>query len=142
MTGLDFETLARVKVFDPLGMQSASTTYDGLTKSDNFAHPYSWSSGSKKLYRSSITLPYFKVATAGGVSSSIRDLARYMQAQMGLYPDVFSPNALQLAHEALVQQSDPVVGQREVALPLLQDHRVPLGVDEHLPLEHCCVAST
>lgn len=101
-TGKDFETLTRERVFDPLGMTSAKVTYNGFISSTNFAKPHSWSSRSNALYRSSITLPYFKVAAAGGVSSSIRDLAIYMQAQMGLRPDVFHPEALKVSHEPLV----------------------------------------
>lgn len=102
-TGLEFEALAKSKVFEPLGMKTATTTYTGFTGSKNYARPYSWSSSSKKLYASTITMPYFRVATAGGVSSSIHDLALYLQAQMGLYPDVFRPDALIEAHSPYVR---------------------------------------
>ena len=101
-TGMKFDTLAKTKVFLPLGMTSATTTYEGLVGSGNFAKPYSWSNSSKTLTQSSITAPYFRVATAGGVSSSINDLARYLQAQMGLRPSVFKPQALAMAQMPLV----------------------------------------
>lgn len=101
-TGQDFETLTRSRVFEPLGMTTARVTYNGFISSENYARPYSWSVKNKSLFRSTVTLPYFRVATAGGVSSSILDMARYMQAQMGLKPAVFHPEALKKAHQPLV----------------------------------------
>ena len=100
-TGFDFETLVQMKVFQPLGMTTASTTYEGLVGSGNYAKPYNLRRGSMQADR--ITLPYFRVAAAGGVSSGIEDLARYMQAQMGMYPSVFSGQALEVSHTPVVK---------------------------------------
>ncbi|MAT34003.1 MAG: serine hydrolase [Ponticaulis sp.] len=100
-TGLDYPTLVQERVFDPLGMKTASLTYEGLVESDDYAKPHSWRGG--RLSRDSITRPYFRVAAAGGVSSSIEDLARYMQAQLGLFPDVFRSDALETSHRPLVE---------------------------------------
>lgn len=102
-TGFDFETLVQMKVFKPLGMSTASTTYDGLVDSGNYAKPYKLSGG--RMRKDRITLPYFRVAAAGGVSSGVEDLARYMQAQMGRYPSVFSGQALKVAHTPMVKTS-------------------------------------
>ena len=100
-TGMDFDTLARMRVFDPLGMTSASTTYQGLVGSDDYARPHSWRNG--QLYEDTITEPYFRVSAAGGVSSSIDDMAKYLQAQMGLRPSVFDEDSLKVAHQPVVE---------------------------------------
>ncbi|MAP93874.1 MAG: serine hydrolase [Ponticaulis sp.] len=101
VTGQDFDTLVTQKVFRPLGMATAATTYEGFVGSSDYAKPYSWRGG--KLVRDSITLPYFRVATAGGISSSIDDLARYMQAQMGLRSTVFGEHAIRVSHTPVVK---------------------------------------
>jgi len=41
-----------------------------------------------------VTQPYYSVPAAGGVNSSIKDLAVWMQAQMGLDPMILSPKVL------------------------------------------------
>ena len=100
-TGMDYASLVQQRVFNPLGMSTASVTYEGLVRSSDYAKPYSWRGG--KLSPDRITMPYFRVAAAGGVSSSIEDLARYMQAQMGLRPSVFDSQALRISHEPVVE---------------------------------------
>ena len=99
-TGKDFETLAQERVFGPLGMRDAATTYDGFVAGGNYARPYNFRGG--RMVADRITPPYFRVAAAGGVSSSAQDIARYLQAQMGLRPDVFSAGALAEAHRPVV----------------------------------------
>ncbi|MAI89801.1 serine hydrolase [Ponticaulis sp.] len=100
-TGMDFETLARLRIFDPLGMTNASTTYEGFVSSDDYARPHSWRGGN--LVEDNVTPPYFRVAAAGGVSSSIQDMSRYLQAQVGQFPDVFEPEVLQTVHTPVVE---------------------------------------
>lgn len=103
VTGSYFGDLAESRVFGPLGMTSAETTLSGFRKDNNFARPYSWSRSRGALRQSTLSQSYFRVASAGGVSSSIRDLAKYMQANMGKHPAVFSENALDLAHAPYVE---------------------------------------
>lgn len=101
VTGQDFETLARVKLFNPLGMTTASTTMSGFLGSPDYAKPYSYSRG--RMIANSVNSSYFKVASAGGVSSSVYDMALYMQAQMGLRPDVIPQDVLELIHTPIVE---------------------------------------
>ena len=102
-TGETFEALAQRKVFRPLGMTSATTTYAGLVGSGNYARPHTWSRESRVLFEDGITLSYFDIPAAAGVSSSIRDLARFLQSQTGVRPSVFHPLALKTAHTPLVR---------------------------------------
>ena len=100
-TGDDFDTIVSERVFRPLGMRNAASTYDGFVAGGNYARPYNYRGG--RMVADRITPPYFRVAAAGGISSSADDMARYLQAQMGLRPTVFSQEALTEAHTPIVE---------------------------------------
>lgn len=82
-TGRTYTELTREKLFAPLGMSSASVGRAGLETAPSWARPH----------RGRTVLPtkdaYYRVPAAGGVNSSIFDLAKWMRAQMGggLLPD-------------------------------------------------------
>ena len=100
------KTYARVseeKLFAPLGMTSASLTRADLMSEDNYARPYRKRRGDARLRADSLNDIYYKVPAAGGVNSSIRDLTTYMQAQMGLYPDVLPSEVLDKIHSPKAQ---------------------------------------
>lgn len=103
VTGESFDSIARRKVFLPLGMTSATTTYSGMTRTGNYAKPHSWSTNRGVLFKDGVTLPYFDIPTAAGVSSSITDLTRFLQAQTGVKPYVFHPDALKEAQTPRVR---------------------------------------
>ncbi|WP_022693960.1 serine hydrolase domain-containing protein [Ponticaulis koreensis] len=100
-TGDDFDTIVSERVFRPLGMRNAASTYEGFVDGGNYARPYNYRGG--RMVADRITPPYFRVAAAGGISSSADDMARYLQAQMGLRPAVFSQEALTEAHTPIVE---------------------------------------
>ncbi len=63
----------------------------GLVGAKSWARPHRGGKTSKPV---EVTEPYYRVPAAGGVNSSIKDLAVWMQAQMGLEPEVLSPRVL------------------------------------------------
>jgi beta-lactamase class C len=79
------------RLFRPLGMNSASLTRDGLQHSASWARPHVGGKHSKPV---EVSDAYYHVPAAGGVNSSIKDMAIWLQAQMGLYPEVLSNKAL------------------------------------------------
>lgn len=87
-TGKPYGEVATTRLFQPIGMIGASVGIDGLLKSGRGARPH----------RGGRTLPvldyYYRVPAAAGVNSTIVDLARWMQAQMGLSPDVLPADVL------------------------------------------------
>ncbi len=91
------------RLFNRLGMTSASMTRAGLKASGNWARPY------RKLRRDvrpklqTVNDSYYNVPAAGSVNSSILDLAEYMRAQMGLRPDVLSEAVLDTIHTPRVR---------------------------------------
>ena len=76
-TGLPYKTVIQTRVFDPLGMDTASVTLEGLVRSKDWAKPHS--RFGKRINRVKPT--YYRVPAAAGVNSSVRDLAKWMTAQ-------------------------------------------------------------
>lgn len=77
---LPYKTVVQTRVFDPLGMDSASMTLEGLIRSKNWAKPHG--RFGNRINRVKPT--YYRVPAAAGVNSSVRDLAKWMTAQ---FPD-------------------------------------------------------
>lgn len=83
---LPYKTVVQTRVFDPLGMKSASLTLEGLTRSKNWAKPH----GRFGQRINTVKPTYYRVPAAAGINSSIRDLAKWMTAQFpgsGLIPE-------------------------------------------------------
>jgi beta-lactamase class C len=99
VTGKSYEQAVRERIFSRLGMRSASMNRQALVTAPSWARPYVGSKGSKPVEVSDF---YYRVPAAGGVNSSIKDLAIWMQAQMGLSPAVIPQKALDAVQTALV----------------------------------------
>lgn len=82
----------RERLFIPLGMKSASTTRQGLEGAESWARPHH---GEQVL---PVKDAYYRVPAAGGVNSSIFDLALWMRAQMGDAPQVLPARILDTIH--------------------------------------------
>ncbi len=85
-------------IFKPLKMLDASINFEGLVKDENYAHPHV--RGKKRWYTSRLKKNYYKVPAAAGVNASANDMAIWLNAQLGQYPDI-------LPLEALIKQTRP-----------------------------------
>ncbi|TFI56558.1 class A beta-lactamase-related serine hydrolase [Sphingomonas parva] len=94
VTGKTYPEAVKERLFDPLGMTSANMSREGLVSAASWARPHVGGKNSKPV---EVTEPYYRVPAAGGVNSTIKDLAIWMQAQMGLAPRVLTPTALDAA---------------------------------------------
>jgi beta-lactamase class C len=90
VTGRPYRDVVRDRLFRPLGMTSATMTRSGLVTAPSWARPHAGGLPRPE----DVAEPYYRVPAAGGVNSSIKDLAIWMQAQMGLKGDVLSPDVL------------------------------------------------
>jgi beta-lactamase class C len=97
VTGRDYASVARTRLFEPLRMTHASIGRAGLEGAASWAHPHH-----RNKIPATVTDIYYRVPAAGGVNSSIRDLAQWMRAQMGEAPTILSPRALETMHRARV----------------------------------------
>ena len=85
VTGRPYGEVVHDRFFGPLGMTSASANRAGLMSSPSWARPHV---GGHPLGPEEVTDIYYRVPAAGGINGSIKDLAIWMMAQMGLAPDV------------------------------------------------------
>lgn len=85
--GKTYFEVAQADILLPLGMRSVTMSRSGLQNSPRWARPHN--RNGVNVYRR-MSEAYFRVPAAGGVNGSIRDLGLWMQAQMGMRPDVVS----------------------------------------------------
>ncbi len=97
-TGASYGAAVDTSLFKPLGMSTASTGRAGLINAASWAKPYEKKKDAARPVRQTVKEPYYKVPAAGGVNGSILDLAQFARAQMGLAPDVLTPETLEVLH--------------------------------------------
>lgn len=122
--GEDYGQAVAANLFQPLGMKSASTTREGLVSSRSWARPHV---GQHEL---EVQEAYYRIPAAGGVNSSIADLGRWMQAQMGMRGDVLDQQLLWTLHLPRIEvRPTHALGGRDRAL---EDGRYALGWRNHV----------
>jgi len=84
VTGEPYGQVLHDRFFAPLGMTGASTGRAALMASHSWARPHA--GAHPRTFE--ISDAYYRIPAAGGVNGSIKDLAIWMMAQMGLAPDV------------------------------------------------------
>ncbi|MES2136966.1 MAG: serine hydrolase domain-containing protein [Pseudomonadota bacterium] len=97
MMRMPYEQAVKRMLFDPIGMSSGSVSLQGLESNRSWARPHS--AGRKPL---PMVDTYYKVPAAGGINSNIKDMALWMEAQMGEMPDVLDAKLLDTIHAPYV----------------------------------------
>lgn len=97
VTGEPYGQVVREKLFLPLGMANASVGREGLESAKSWARPHR--SASQMLQTKDA---YYRVPAAGGVNSSIFDLAKWMRAQMGGTQQILPEDLLEAVHAPLI----------------------------------------
>jgi len=82
----------REAIFEPLKMSDASLGFESMTNDKNYALPHV--RGKKRWYSAKLKKNYYKVSPAAGVNASASDMAIWLKAQLGQYPDVLSLDTL------------------------------------------------
>ncbi len=78
ITGLPYKSVVKERIFSPLDMDTASVTLEGLKRSKSWARPHGRHGARIKRVKEN----YYRVPAAAGVNSSVKDLAKWMTAQM------------------------------------------------------------
>ncbi len=119
-TGRGFAQEMRDRIFDPLGMKTASLGMSGLKANDNWARPH--------MRRNNVwqAVPvkeaYYKLPAAGGMNASITDLSLWLIAQMGGRPDVLSDDVLATLRAPRVTTPAETQRQRVLKTPVKTTH--------------------
>jgi len=93
VTHMPYEQAVKRYLFNPIGMSSGSVSMAGLESNRSWARPHS---AGKRPWPMVDT--YYKVPAAAGINSNIKDMALWMEAQMGEMPDVVDPKVLKTIH--------------------------------------------
>ncbi len=102
-TGERYEDYTQRRLFQPLGMDTASFGWQAFNDNPNRATPHI-----KRRGRWTPVEPdrnYYNVAPAAGANASIADMALWVRAQLGQRPDVLPPEVLDQLHSPLVATS-------------------------------------
>lgn len=96
-TGDFFYHLVEKRIFYPLGMKTASYGRAALESSASWARPHR-PVGHGQWRSFEPNEAYYRVAPAAGVNASLRDMEKWLIAQMGGRPDVLPAELLNVLH--------------------------------------------
>ena len=96
-THMPYEQAVKRTLFNPIGMTSGSVSMAGLQSNRSWAKPHS--AGRRP---EPIDDTYYRVPGAAGINSNIKDMALWMEAQMGEMPDVLDAKVLDTIHAPYV----------------------------------------
>lgn len=126
--GEPYEAVAARRLFDALGMKSASFGETSLVKTGDWARPHvrdrapKGFEGPRPWRSTTVRPPYYRVPAAGGANASISDMAAWLNAQMGHAPGVVPHEALALAHAPRIVTPAETVRARHVANRFARSH--------------------
>jgi len=87
---VSFETLLEKELLKPLKMRYTSVGKSPLESSHQWAKPHVMTR-SKNWRKTRVSNSYYRFAPAAGINTNANDLAIWLQAMLGQYPDVVSP---------------------------------------------------
>ena len=89
-TGKTYEQLVEEKIFQPLGMYTASNSFKDFIETNNYTYPHTRVKNGYAATR--LNKRYY--LPAAGVNASINDMAKYLLALTGYAPDKISQQVL------------------------------------------------
>lgn len=89
------------RIFHPLGMSTATYGREALEQSKHWARPHRRSGKRWKAFQPNEA--YYRMPPAAGANASLRDMEKWLIAQMGGRPDVLSAQLLETLHTPLVE---------------------------------------
>ncbi|MFO1495917.1 MAG: serine hydrolase domain-containing protein [Lysobacterales bacterium] len=94
----------------PLQMTDTSVGREALLDERNWARPHVYTRGGWTAVEPKPT--YYQLPAAAGVNSSIRDVAIWMRAQLGEFPEVLPESVLTMVHTPRIDTPGELAGPR------------------------------
>ncbi len=91
-THKSFNSLIEEKVFQPFGMEDASTGYEAFKNNDNKAYPH-FNRGHNRFSPMKLNDRYYNTTPAAGVNASIADLGNFLATLTNHNTEAISPKA-------------------------------------------------
>ncbi|WP_295803556.1 serine hydrolase [uncultured Microbulbifer sp.] len=91
-TGVPYSRQLKERFFTPLKMEDASLGWESFMAASNRAAPHVQTGRGWRPVK--VEKEYYLAAPAAGVNASISDMAQWLKAQMGFYPDVLPPDVI------------------------------------------------
>jgi beta-lactamase class C len=93
-TRQSFEQSLFWNLLQPLKMTRTTSSLQGIMSTENRAIPHTRTARGKLTALPNYSAGYYAVAPAGGINSTARDMANFLKAQMGGFPEVLNKNAI------------------------------------------------
>lgn len=100
-SGKDYNNLLQNKIFEPLSMLDASTDYTSFYYNPNTALPHLGSGTTWKPKPKNGR--YYSVSPASGINASASDMARWLLALTGYFPDVLAPETVEAISQHAIE---------------------------------------
>ena len=98
-----YESLVQARLFDPLEMRNSSFGLKAFKDTENRAIPHKWDRLHQRWQPVVVRENYYQLAPAAGANASLNDMLRWLRLQLGQYPEVVSPAALENMHTPQVR---------------------------------------
>lgn len=93
-TSIDFNTLLEDKLFKPLEMIDASSSFDSISSSANKAMPHVYYSRSRGRVSVPISKKYYNAVSSGGINASAADMGKWLLLLTGDHHEIISEESL------------------------------------------------
>ncbi len=107
-TGEFYSFQVEKRLFEPLGMRSATYGRDALEASGNWARPHTLRRNVLAQVNPKDT--YYRVAPAAGINASANDLGQWLIANLGGRPDVLPDELLAVVQDEVVETPHEIRG--------------------------------
>lgn len=91
-TSSTYTDLMHNRIFDPLEMERSSLGYEAFLATPNRAEPHVLTR--RGWVKTKVKPSYYAILPAAGVNASVSDMANWMLAQMGYFPESYSSDVI------------------------------------------------
>ncbi len=115
-TGSHYGEVLSERIFQPLHMQRASTSFTEIQNAENVALPHQFWRRKGRFVQVKLNQKYYNAVSAGGINASISEMAQWMHLLLGNRPDIVSEEVLDDVFAPAVQTPRRSLFQRKYGL--------------------------